>query len=118
MDLASARIIDETPETLCHSPGDAREPQGRHRAPGFVSYHQARAAFDSHPDDDDDDRESNADGSSSDKSYIRLLHYIHDRFPHAETASAPQAPPRCIFEEFFSTSEASSSAKPTLTLYL
>ena len=45
------------------------------------------------------------------------MHYIHDRFPHSEPASAPREPPRCEFEEFFSTSEASSSAKPTLTLY-
>ena len=45
------------------------------------------------------------------------MHYIHDRFPHSEPASSPQEPPRCEFEEFFSTSEASSSAKPTLTLY-
>ena len=45
------------------------------------------------------------------------MRYIHDRFPHSEPASDPQEPPRCEFEEFFSTSEASSSAKPTLTLY-
>ena len=45
------------------------------------------------------------------------MHYIHDRFPHSEPASAPQAPPRCEFEEFFSTSEATSSGKPNLTLY-
>ena len=45
------------------------------------------------------------------------MHYIHDRFPHSEPASAPHAPPRCEFEEFFSTSGALSSAKPNLTLY-
>ena len=45
------------------------------------------------------------------------MHYIHDRFPHSEPASAPREPPRCEFEGFFSTLEASSSAKPTLTLY-
>ena len=45
------------------------------------------------------------------------MSYIHDCFPHSEPASAPREPPRCEFEEFFSTSEASSSAKPTLTLY-
>ena len=45
------------------------------------------------------------------------MHYIHDRFPHSEPASAPHAPPRCEFEEFFSTSEATSSARPNLTLY-
>ena len=64
-----------------------------------------------------DDRESNADSAPSDKTYIRLMHYIHDRFPHSEPASAPHAPPRCEFEQFFSTSEASSSANTDLKLY-
>ena len=116
--LASNSFIDETPETPRHPPGDAGEPQGRRSAPAFVRHHQARAGFESQPDDDDDDdRDSMANSAPSDKSYIRLMHYIHDCFPRSEPASAPQEPPRCEFEEFFSTSEASSSAKPTLTLY-
>ena len=118
VNLTSDSCIDETPETPRHPPGDAGEPQGRRSAPAFVRHHQAGAGFDSQPDDDDDDdRDSVADSAPSDKSYIRLMHYIHDRFPRSEPASAPQEPPRCEFEEFFSTSEASSSAKPTLTLY-
>ena len=118
-EIASARVIDETPETPHHPPGDAGEPQGRRSAPAFVRHHQAGAVFDFQPedDDDDDDRESNADNAPSDRAYNRLMHYIHDRFPYLEPASAPQAPPRCEFEEFFSTSEAASSGKPNLTLY-
>ena len=111
-------VTDETPETPRHPPGDAGEPQGRRSAPAFVRHHQAGAGFESQPDDDDDDdRDSGTDSAPSDKTYIRLMHYIHDRFPHSEPASAPREPPRCEFAEFFSTSEASSSAKPTLTLY-
>ena len=112
-------VIDETPETL-GIPGDAGEPQAKLSAPAFVRHNQAGAGFDSQPDDDDDDnddRDSGADSAPSDKTYIRLMCYIHDSFPHSEPASAPREPPRCEFEEFFSTSEASSSAKPTLTLY-
>ena len=109
-------VIDETPETPRHPPGDAGEPQGRRSAPAFVRHNQAGAGFESQP-DDDDDRDSGADSAPSDKTYLRLMHYIHDRFPHSEPASAPREPPHCEFEEFFSTSEASSSAKPTLTLY-
>ena len=89
-DIASARIIDETPETFRHPPGDTGEPQGGRSAPPFVRHHQAGAGFDSQPDDDedDDDRESNADSAPTDKTYIRLMHYFHDRFPHSEPASA------------------------------
>ena len=99
--IASDNFIDETPETLRHPPGDAREPQGRRSAPAFVRHHQAGAGFDSQPDDDDDDdRDSVADSAPSDKTYIRLMHYIHDRFPRSEPASTPREPPLCEFEEF------------------
>ena len=113
----SDRIIDETPR---HPPEDTGEPQGKRRAPAFVRHHQTGAGFDSQPDeddDDDDDRDSEADGAQSDKTYVRLMHYIHDRFPYSVPASAPREHPRCEFEEFFSTSEVTSSAKPIVTLY-
>ena len=110
-DLASARVIDETPETVRHPPGDTGEPQGSQRAPAFARQRQAGAGFDSQV-DDDDDKESLAD-----KAYNRLIHYIYDRFPHSQPDSAPHIPPRCEFEEFFATSEATSSAKPNLSLY-
>ena len=97
--------------------GDTGEPQGKRSAPTFVRHHQAGAGFDSQPDEDDDDRDSGVDSAPSDKTYLRLMHYIHDCFPHSVPASAPREHPRCEFEEFFSTSEVASSAKPILTLY-
>ena len=44
------RIMDETPETPRHPPGDAGEPQSKRRAPAFVRHHQTGAGFDSQPD--------------------------------------------------------------------
>ena len=115
----SDSVIDETPETPRDPPGDAGEPQGKRSAPVFVRHHQAGAGFDSQPDDDDDDddRDSGADSAPSDKTYLRLMHYIHDRFPLSVPTSTPREHPRCEFEEFFSTSEVASSAKPILILY-
>ena len=107
-DLASARVIDETPETVRHPPGDAGEPQGSQRPSAFIKQRQAGAGFDSQA--DDDDRESIADTTPADKAYNRLVHYIYDRFPHSQPASAPHMPPRCEFE-------ATSSAKSNLVLY-
>ena len=101
-ELVSARVIDETPETLRHPPGDGGEPQGIRCALAFVKHHQAGAAFDSQP---------------ADRAYNRLMHYIHKRFPHLQRASAPHVLLCCEFEEFFATSEAPPSAKPNLTLY-
>ena len=89
----SDRIIDETPETPRHPPGDTGEPQGKRSAPAFVRLHQAGAGFDSQPDEDDDDRDSKADGAQSNETYLRLMHYIHDRFPHSVPASAPREHP-------------------------
>ena len=98
----SDRIIDKTPEIPRHPPGDAGEPQGKRRAPAFVRHHQTGAGFDSQPDvdDDDDDRDSDADGAQSDKTYVRLMHYIHDRFPYSAPASAPREHPRCELRYF------------------
>ena len=110
-------IMDETPETPLHPPGDTGEPQDLRRAPAFVRHHQTGTGFDSQPDEDDDERDSEADGTQLDKSFVWLLHYIQDRFPHSIPTSAPREPPRCEFEKFFSTSDNTSSAKPILTLY-
>ena len=117
-ELASASIMDETPETVWHPPGDTGEPQGSQRAPVFARQHQADAGFDSQvEDDDDDDRESVADIVPPNKAYNSLMHYIYDRFPHSRPTSAPHLPPRCEFEEFFATSEVTSSTKPNLVIY-
>ena len=116
-DLDSARVIDETSETVRHPPGDAGEPQGSQRPSAFIRQRQTGAGFDSQADDDDDDdRETIADTTPADKAYNRLVHYIYDRFPHSQPASAPDIPPRCEFEEFFATSEATSSAKSYLVI--
>ena len=117
-ELASASIMDETPETVRHPPGDTGEPQGSQRAPVFARQHQAGAGFDSQvEDDDDDDMESVADIAPPDKAYNSLMHYIYNRFPHSHPTSAPHLPPRCEFEEFFATSEVTSSTKPNLVIY-
>ena len=74
-DLASARLIDETPETPRHPPGDAGEPQGTQRTSAFSRQCQAGAGFASQADDDDEDRESIADTMPADRAYNRLVHY-------------------------------------------
>ena len=118
-DISVCNSMDETPETPRHPPGDTGEPQDLHRAPAFVRHHQTGAGFNSQPEDDEDDdeRHSEADEPQLEKSFVRLLNYVQDRFPHSIPASAPREPPRCEFEEFFSTSDTTPSAKPILTLY-
>ena len=118
-ELDSARVMDENPETVWHPPEDAGEPQGSQRAPVFVRQNQSGAGFESQyeDDDDDNDRESVAECAPPDKAYARLMNYVYDCFPHSRPASAPQLPPRCEFEEFFATSEVTSSAKPNLVVY-
>ena len=87
--LASARLIDETPKTPRHPPGDAGDPQAAQRASAFTKQRQAGAGFDSQADDDDDDdRESIAETTPADRAYNRLVHYIYDRFPHSQPDSA------------------------------
>ena len=110
--------MDETPETPRHPPGDAGEPQELRRAPAFVRHHQTGAGFIPHVlDEDDDERLSEADEPQFEKSFGRLLNYVQDRFPHSIPSATPREPPRCEFENFFSTSENTPSAKPILNLY-
>ena len=118
-DISVCDSMDETPETPRHPPGDTGEPQDLRRAPAFVRHHQTGAGLTSRPeeDEDDDERHLEADEPQLEKSFVRLLNYVQDRFPHSIPASAPRELPRCEFEEFFSTSDTTSSAKPILTLY-
>ena len=111
--------MDETPETPRHPQGDAGEPQELRRAPAFVRHHQTGAGFIPHAVDneDDDERLSEADEPQFEKSFGRLLNYVQDRFPHSIPSAAPREPPRCEFENFFSTSETTPSARPILNLY-
>ena len=101
------RIMDETPETPRHPPGDTEEPQDLRRAPAFVRHHQTGAGFDLQPDvsyrkdNDDDDRDSEADVAQSDRYYVRLMHSIHNRFPYSAPASAPREEPRCELWNIF-----------------
>ena len=117
------RIMDETPATPRHPPGDTGEPQDLRRAPAFVRLHQTGSGFDSQPDvgyrkdNDDDDRDSEADVAQSDRNYVRLMHSIHNRFTYSVPASAPREHPRWELWYFFSPSEVTSSAKPIVTLY-
>ena len=117
------RIMDETPATPRHPPGDTGEPQNLRRAPAFVRHHQTGAGFHSQPDvsyrkdNDDDVRDSEANVTQSDRNYVRLMHSIHNRFTYSVPASAPREHPRWELWYFFSTSEVTSSAKPIITLY-
>ena len=92
----SDRIIDETPETPRHPPGDAGEPQGKRRAPAFVRHHQTGAGFDSQPDGDMMMMIEILKWMVHNLiRTIRLMHSIHDRFPYSVPASAPREHPRC-----------------------
>ena len=118
-DVRVCDSMDETPETPRHPQRDAGEPQELRRAPAFVRHHQTGAGFISHSldNEDDDERLSEADEPQFEKSFGRLLNYVQDRFPHSIPSAAPREPPRCEFENFFSTSETTPSAKPILNLY-
>ena len=87
------RIMDETPATPRHPPGDTGEPQVLRRAPAFVRHHQTGTGFHSQPnisyrkDNDDDVRDSEANVTQSDRNYVRLMHSIHNRFTYSVPAS-------------------------------
>ena len=82
---------------------DSDSPQGQssQRDPGFANLGQTGADYEYHDDDEeDDDKESVADPPPLDKTYARLVHFIHNRFPHSQPSTAAHVPRRCEFETF------------------
>ena len=62
----------------------------------------------------DDDKESVADPPLLDKTYARLVNFIHNRFPYSQPSTAAHVPPRCEFEDFFSVNDPAPSTKKNL----
>ena len=82
---------------------DTDSPQGSQHDPGFTSVGQSGA--------EDDDKDSVADPPLLDKTYARLVNFLHNRFPHSQPFTAVHVPPRCEFEDFFSINNPAPSTK-------
>ena len=99
---------------------DSDDPQGQNsqRGPGFANMGQTGADYEYHLDDEeDDDKESVADPPPLDRTYARLVQFIHNHFPHSQPSTAAHVQPRCEFEDFFSVNEPAPSAKENLKVY-
>ena len=82
---------------------DTERPQGQssQHEPGFTYEGQSGADYSFHHDDEEDDKESVVDPPPLDKTYARLVNFIHNRFPHSQPSTAVHVPPQCEFEDFF-----------------
>ena len=97
---------------------DSPQGQGSQHDPGFSSVGQSGADYAYHDDDEeDDDKESVADLPPLDKTYARLVNFIHNRFPHSQPFKAALVPPRCEFKDFFSIDDPAPSTKQNLKVY-
>ena len=99
---------------------DTESPQGQNsqNEPVFTYEGQSGADYSFHHDDEeDDDKESVADPPPLDKTYARLVSFIHNRFPHSQPSTAAHVPPRCEFEDFFSINDPAPSTKQNLKVY-
>ena len=97
---------------------DIPQGQGSQRDPGFANRGQSGADYEyHHHDEEDDDKESVAGSPPLDKTYARLVNFIHNRFPHLQPSTAAHVPPRCEFEEFFSVNDPAPSTKQNLKVY-
>ena len=98
---------------------DTERPQGQssQHEPGFTYEGQSGADYSFHHDDEEDDKESVADPPPLDKTYTRLVNFIHNRFPHSQPSTAAHVPPQCEFEDFFSINDPALSTKQNLKVY-
>ena len=119
---SAARLALGTTSESSRDPPPVGNEKSRGRSsqtnPGFAYGGQSGAdyAF-QHDDEDDDDKDSVADPPVLDRTYSRLVNFIHDRFPHSRPFTAAHVPPRCEFEDFFSVSDPAPSIKQNLTVY-
>ena len=118
----SARAsVGETSETSRVPPAeDSGRPQGQdsQQDPGFAYVGQSGADYSFRQDDEEDeDRESVADLPPLDKTYSRLVNFIHERFPHSQPSTAARMPPRCELEDFFSINDPAPASRQNLKIY-
>ena len=119
---SSARAsVGKTSETSRIPPAeDAERPQGQdsQHDPGFAHVGQSGADYSFRQgDEEDDDRESVVDLSPLDKTYSRLVNFVHERFPHSRPSTAASIPPRCEFEHFFSINGPAPASRQNLKIY-
>ena len=98
--------------------GESSQDPGDHANFGAGASSQAAPEGKYHPDDDDeDDRESVGDPPAPDKTYVKLIDFIYNRFTHSKPSASAHVPPRCEFESYFSVSEPPSASRQFLTVY-
>ena len=52
-----------------------------------------------------------------DRTYARLVNFIHDRFAHSRPSTSAHVPPRCDFEDYFAVSDPPPATRQNLTVY-
>ena len=119
---SSARTsVGGTSETSRVPPAeDSGRPQGQdsQHDPGFAYGSQSSADYSFRQDDEEyDDRVSVADLPPLDKTYSRLVNFIHERFPHSPPSTAARMLPRCEFEDFFSINDPALASRQNLIIY-
>ena len=88
-------------------PEDSERSQGPggQSGQGFGSGFQDGSDYAFHQEDDEDDRDSVADPPVMDRTYARLVSFIHDRFALSRPSTVANVPPWCEFEDYFAVSD-------------
>ena len=117
---ASARVsLGVTSESSRVPPEDSERPQGPggQSGQGVGSGIQTGSYYAFHQEYDDDDRDSVADPPVIDRTYARLVSFIHDRFTNSQSSTSAHVPPRCEFEDYFAVSDPPAATRQNLTVY-
>ena len=119
--VSSARVnLGVTSESSRDPPPEDSERSqgpGGQSGQGFGSGFQTGSDYAFHQGDDEDDRDSVADPPVMDRTYARLVSFIHDRFAHSRPSTAVHVPPRCEFEDYFAVSDPPAATRQNLTVY-
>ena len=67
--------------------------------------------------EDEDDRDSVEASPAADKTFDRLINFIHDQYDESRPLSDPLAPQRCTFEQYFVVADSQAVSRPRFRFY-
>ena len=110
-----SHISPPSAQPLHHSGGGQYVPISQGGPKGHSDHH---IEYDRVDDDEDDidDRDSLAE-APVDHAFVHLIHYIYERFPHAEPQTAASAAPWCDYESYFAVADPPEPSRKLMRLY-
>ena len=111
--LGPAAVQSHSPPFGSSEPAQSRSLQHRHRVSFNASAGPSSVDPEGEEEEEDDDRDSVVSASTVfDKTFTRLISFVHDQYPESRPLSFPSLPPLCGFDSLFAVADPQGSSRP------